>query len=302
MRARLDRAASLIIAGSGARDFPWGQLRYEHVVYLRKRLQMEGCSASHVNLTLVALRRVAREARRLGQMELPDAQAICEVEGVRHESLPAGRMLAPKERLSLFRACARDSTPRGRRDACAIALMMGTGLRREECASLDLASLDVSGRQLRLVGKGGREATLPIKAEVAQAVSDWLRVRGRRHGALLLPVSWSGRVREGRLSGQDVYRIIIARSREAGLDHCTPHDLRRTFISELLDSEDTATVQQLARHKNPAVTVRYDRRGERTKRRAVSTLYVPYRRPPTRPRPKRKPGRRRRRRVKRTTL
>lgn len=286
MRSRLERAARYLQPNATIGTFPWASLRYEHLIYLRTRLTMAQCAPATINLTLVALRQTARAARQLGQLSAEAETALRDVRGVRLERLPRGRMLSSQEQTTLFRVCARDATARGRRDACLLALMLGCGLRREECAALDLANFSAAERLLRLTGKGGREASVPLKPAVAQAVADWLTVRGRKPGPLCTLVSWTGRVHVGRrLSAQAVYLIVRRLAATACIAPCTPHDLRRTFISELLDLTDGETARELARHANFATTGRYNRRGERAKVKALKLLSLPYKRP----RPKRAP-------------
>jgi len=80
------------------------------------------------------------------------------------------------------------------------------------------------------------------------------------------------------MTAQAIYLAMLKRAQGARTSEFSPHDLRRTFVSDLLDAgADLATVQKLAGHSSSDTTRRYDRRGEETKRRAVDLLPVPYR-------------------------
>jgi integrase len=120
----------------------------------------------------------------------------------------------------------------------------------------------------------------------ADALADWLAIRPEDHeheseggGPLFFPINKGGHILVGdRLTEQAIYKMLKKRAQEAGVKDFSPHDLRRTFVSDLLDAgADIATVQKMAGHANVTTTARYDRRPEEAKRKAAGLLHVPYR-------------------------
>jgi len=126
-------------------------------------------------------------------------------------------------------------------------------------------------------GKGRKDRLAYLTNGGAQALAAWMTVRGDTVGSLCHPVNKGGRVLPRRLTDQVVLRLLRRRATDAGVAGCSPHDLRRTFIGDLLDRcADIATVKHLAGHANVTTTARYDRRGEVTKQRAAGLLHVPF--------------------------
>ena len=278
MRQALDVTASIVSGGAlDAETMRWDALRYTHTTAVRSVLA-ERYAFSTANKMLAALRGVLKESWRLGLMDAETYRRASDLPGVQGERLPRGRALTTGELRSLFRVCGEDPTPAGARDAAMLAVLYGAGLRRSEVVALDLEDYDAETGALTVRQGKGRKDRLGYASNGAQAaLSAWLAVRGGEAGPLFLPIGKGGTIHHRRLTDQAVLVILEKRARQAGVARFSPHDLRRTFISDLLDQgADLATVQQLAGHANVSTTARYDRRGEKAKKKAADLLHVPY--------------------------
>ena len=276
MLGALEAIVQLVAPALDAASFPWPALRYEHAQAIRSKLAEQYAPAT-VNKALCALRGVLRESWRLGYLDAETFQRAADLKAVRGERLPAGRMLQAGEVRALFSSCASDASPSATLDAAVLALLLGCGLRRDEAVSLELADYDADAGELRVQGKGRKQRLVPVVNGSAKALAAWLRVRGSDAGPLLCPVNRWGSVELRRMTSQAIYARLAARAARAGVGEFSPHDLRRTFVSSLLDNgADVSAVQRLAGHANVATTMRYDRRGEQATRRAAELLHVPF--------------------------
>ncbi len=278
MRQALDTVARIVSGGVlDAETMRWEALQYSHTIAVRTVLG-ERYAPSTANKMLAALRGVLREAWRLGLMDAETYRRATDLPCIRGERLPRGRALSTGELRSLFRVCGDDPSPAGRRDAAMLAVLYGAGLRRSELVTLDLNDYEPeTGTVTVRQGKGRKDRTGYAANGAQEALEGWLNVRGSEPGALFLPIDKGGTVHHRRMVDQTVLVVLRKRAVQAGVPQFSPHDMRRTFISDLLDcGADLATVQQLAGHSSPTTTAHYDRRGERVKRKAAQLLHVPF--------------------------
>jgi site-specific recombinase XerD len=269
MEAKLRLALKLL--GLRWDEIHWSGLTAEIVLAMRALMLEKLYAPATINATLSALKGVARAAWDLGQMRDGAFLRIQKIKGVRGRRLPRGRALSVKEIGRLLKSCAKDESAAGARDLC---LVMLPGLRRSECAGLDLADWNEEQHALKVRGKGDKERLVYLESPLARrALESWLHYRGDAAGPLLCPVSKSGQVTLRRLSSQAVYGAINKRAKAARLGHLTPHDMRYTFGTRLLEKgADPLLVQQLLGHSSMATTGIYDRRGEDAKRKASGLI------------------------------
>ena len=276
LQRSLERAAELLTSGvtKNALAVNWTEVRYQHVTALRAVLIEDGAKPATINHVLAAMRGTLKEAWRLGLIDAETLARTTDVPNVTASSLPAGRHVEVAEIRELFRTCG--STPVGARDAAMLALLYGCGLRRSEAVALMLADYH-QGAVTVHSGKGRKERIVYAANGARAAVEAWIEVRGTWEGALLTPVAKGGRMQQRGITAQAVMLRLHFLADRAGVRRFSPHDLRRSFVGQLLDAgADISSVQQLAGHANVGTTQRYDRRPEEAKRRTAELIHVPY--------------------------
>ncbi len=254
-------------------DVAWHELRRLHTQDIRIRLG-GAYSPRTVNVTLAALRGVLSCAWD-DELMPGDAYArAVKIKNMKVSRLPKGRWLG--EDTAKVLAYCRTFGPNARNWpesafgsflVVSCALMLGAGLRASEVSTLTVSSFDQRARQLRLVGKGNKEAIVPLGDEVVGALEEWLAVRAELDlpddTPLVVRVRRDGSVgpKTMLLNRRKLEHLCKQIARKALGENFSPHDLRRTFCSDLLDKGvDLSTTQRLMRHASPSTTVLYDRR------------------------------------------
>jgi integrase/recombinase XerD len=155
-------------------------------------------------------------------------------------------------------------SPAQRRDRALLELLYGTGARISEALGLDVDDLDLSGAvaTVKLAGKGGKQRIVPIGSYACRALDAYLvqarpsLVAGARGGQPSRAVFLNAR--GGRLTRQGAWAALRAAAAKAGLDEISPHMLRHSFATHLLDGgADVRVVQELLGHASVSTTQVY---------------------------------------------
>jgi integrase/recombinase XerC len=240
-----------------------------------------GEARSSVARKISALRTFVRYLRREGYIEHdPTGLAVAPR---REQTLPVH--LTEQEMVQLLEQ-PDASQPLGRRDRAILELFYASGLRLSELESIDIDSVDLSARMLRVMGKGRKERMLPFNQAAEQAIRIWLRDRAEverraqradgppdratkysergsraaaRHARSAERAALFVNYRGTRLSGRSIDRLLrkyVAQfSTQIGI---SPHALRHSFATHLLQrGADLRTIQELLGHARISTTQRY---------------------------------------------
>jgi len=278
MLAALRRGLA-VVDPDAARDplgFVWSSFSHSDMLRIKVGLEARGSPASR-NLSLVALRGVAKAAWQLRLLPLDELERIRSVKNFKHVGeTQKGRFVPRADRSRLFRFD-RVHPVVAARDRALFSLMLGGGLRRAEAVSLKRSDIDQADGMITVLGKGGRVRRVPLSRTVAGAVDAWLALLPPEYKSIFPLVSRSGRFLADRhISGAAVAELLRRRTTGAGIHPVKPHDLRRTCASDCLEAGvDVLALQRLLGHASANTTLRYDMRGEKARRAASAAVLVP---------------------------
>jgi integrase/recombinase XerC len=224
-------------------------------------LYRQGQAGTSVARKVSALRTFTRYLRREGFIDAdPAALAVAPK---REQKVPAHLSVDEMARLLETPDV---SMPLGRRDRAILELFYASGIRLSELVALDLEDVDLSGRMVRVMGKGRKERIVPFNTSTGKSLRKWYADRaliaesdnrGRRTKDDGTPLFVNAK--GGRLTGRSVQRLVAryvaSCSTRFGI---SPHALRHSFATHLLQAgADLRAIQELLGHVRLSTTQRY---------------------------------------------
>jgi len=235
-----------------AGDYPVAQVDPLKVRGYLALVRRRGVAKSTVARKLSALRSFFDYLIREGELSVNPARAVATPKQER----PLPRFLSRSEAERLM------TLPEGEslgalRDRAILELFYSSGIRLSELVGLDREDLDLQEGLVRVFGKGRKERVVPVGRIALRALRRYLE-RGTsgpppRNGSPLFR-----NLRGGRLTGRSIGRILRACAVKMNNERLTPHVLRHTFATHLLDGgADLRSIQELLGHASLSTTQRY---------------------------------------------
>ena len=212
----------------------------------------EGKSRSTLARRTAALRAFSSWATREGYLDVDVAQRLATPAVGKH--LPT--VMSPAKAGELMMNAVSADEAHFLRDSAMLEFLYATGTRVAELVGLDIDDLDLSRRTARVTGKGNKQRVVPFGESAAEALEQWLEV-GRPHLAGDTPAVFVG-TRGGRIDTRQVRRVVEKAAQVTGAPGLTPHGLRHSAATHLLEGgADLRVVQELLGHSSLQTTQVY---------------------------------------------
>lgn len=251
--------------------FPWWKVTAQETTMARQAI-LQVYQPSTARLTMCALRRILKQCYRLKLMTAEDHLRAVDLDRITAEGAPAGRMLRQEERSALGAYVDTLGGDYGAMVAAVFATALGGGLRREELAMLNVQPIAPVGATIRFMGKRRKVRDQRLPQWTADRLRAWLAVRGERASKTMFLRTQGRRLKDAEPSVWSIWSLIVETGEAAGVAPFTPHDLRRTYGSRMLDLGDLSLTRKAMGHDSIETTALYDRRDDERLAAAIDRL------------------------------
>lgn len=248
-----------------AEDFDWPSFSYAKAMTIRSAMLQADYAINTINMAISALKGVMMTAFNL---ELINADRLARINAVKtvkgNAQKRQGRVLRAKEIQALVGACEKHSDPASIRNKALLLIALSSGLRCSELCALTIANIDLQTGQLLVAnGKGRKQRIVYVNRQATEAIQAWLAIRTNKPGPLFMRILKGQHLSMLPLTPNGITHLLQNLRKQANIPPFSPHDLRRTFITRLLEEDvDLNTVRQMAGHRDIRTTICYDKRDE----------------------------------------
>lgn len=222
----------------------------EWTIYM---LDEQNLSTGSVNVHLSALRAFYKYLR---MMSLVDVNPMAKITGPKQKK-PLPSFVRESEMDRLLEIMGEDKSFSGVRDRLIVMMFYETGMRRAEMLSLEDSSIDLSAKQIKVLGKRNKQRIIPFGKELEEEIMSYLELR--KQVADSVPEKFflldSGKAITNEFIGRVVERnlsLVTTQKKRS------PHVLRHSFATAMLNNEaDLGSIQKLLGHQSLATTEVY---------------------------------------------
>lgn len=248
----------------------WVNFTRDNLLWLIQAMISEELKSNTINGTIASVKGVLKELMIDKKISGDAYTHISSVKVLKTDDVEKGTYVPIQQVRDMFIEA---HSPSEARNNMIIAFVYGCGLRRSEVPKIKITDIDTKQEpwKLSVFGKGAKKRKVPIPDAIKPYILEWIESYCiDTSGFLFVQIKRGDNVTDKVLSEKSIYNVVRER---AVMNGVSPHDLRRTFISNLIDADvGIETVSKIVGHDSIETTKTYDLTVEKRIDQAASKL------------------------------
>ena len=270
---KLDADGTTLYAHKDAKNiniftYDWHTITADRFSYLLNNLtilnqstgEIAMASAATKSLYLAAMRGLFKVCARSEIISMAQYMSFMLLNVKAPDREPKGRYVSQSDRNKLLALGAKSEHLSAIRDQAIIALLVHNGLRRSEIGLIQWSDIDHNDQSLLVRGKGDKHVRIPLLGNAYEAIERYATLsRPAKGDVLFYGIDRHGNKRNDTpLHGSSVRYILKQCCKKAGISPIAPHDLRRSFCTDMINKHDVHIAQLYMRHSSSDTTQIYN--------------------------------------------